>query len=110
MAFKVIITPPAQHRLDMYIGYTVNTLKNRQAAKAILDDARLTKNKLSEIADSLSPCMNHILSKYGYKKILFQKHQFLMIFRIHNDTVIVDGMYHELQDYESLFINEMHLQ
>lgn len=41
MAFKVIITPPAQYRLDMYIGYTVNTLKNRQAAKAILDDARL---------------------------------------------------------------------
>lgn len=33
MAFKVIITPPAQHRLDMYIGYTVNTLKKRREGK-----------------------------------------------------------------------------
>lgn len=110
MVFKVIIMPPAQHRLDMYIGYTINTLKNRQAARAILDDARVTKIKLSKVADSLSFCANPILRKYGYKKIVFQKHDFIMIFRIDNDTVIVDGMYHQLQDYESIFANEMHLK
>jgi len=40
MAYKVIITPPAKRRLDMYIGYTALTLKNKQGAKAIEDEAR----------------------------------------------------------------------
>lgn len=39
MAYKVIIMPPAKHRLDMYVYYTLETLKNRQVAKAILADA-----------------------------------------------------------------------
>lgn len=34
-----------------------------------------------------------------------------MIFRMDYDsnTIVVDGMYHELQDYEALFIDEMNL-
>lgn len=31
MAYKVIIMPPAKRRLDMYVYYTLETLKNRQA-------------------------------------------------------------------------------
>ena len=33
MAYRVIITAPAKRRLDMYIGYTVDVLQNKQAAK-----------------------------------------------------------------------------
>lgn len=44
MTYKVIITPLAKRRLDMYIGYTVEKLGNRQAAKAIRDDAKETEN------------------------------------------------------------------
>lgn len=47
MGYKVIIMPPAKRRLDMYVFYTVETLGNRQAAKAILMDARETKKRLS---------------------------------------------------------------
>ena len=43
MAYRVIIMPPAKRRLDMYVGYTIEKLNNRQAAKAILDDAQATK-------------------------------------------------------------------
>ena len=43
MAYRVIIMPPAKRRLDMYVGYTIVKLNNRQAAKAILDDAKATK-------------------------------------------------------------------
>ena len=41
MAYKVIIIPPAKRRLDMYVYYTLETLKNKQAAKNILADAKL---------------------------------------------------------------------
>jgi hypothetical protein len=43
MAYKVIIMPPAKRRLDRYVQYTLEELKNKQAASAILADARETK-------------------------------------------------------------------
>lgn len=110
MAYKVIITPPAKKRLDMYIGYTINVLKNRQAAKAIKNDAKNTKKRLSLVADNLALCKDAVLAKYGYHKIQFEKHSFFMIYRIDGNMVVVDGMYHELQDYETLFIRQMHLK
>lgn len=109
MAYKVIVMPPAKRRLDMYVCYTIETLKNRQAAKAILADAKATVRRLSTVADSIKICDAPALAKYGYRKIRFEKHAFVMIYRIQDRQVIVDGMFHELQDYEGIFINELHL-
>ena len=109
MAYNVVITPPAKRRLEAYVGYTATELKNPKAAKDILIDASLTKKRLSEIAGSIKVIDNPILSKYAYRKILFQNHRFVMIYRIDNNTVIVEGMYHELQDYESTFIHDKKL-
>ncbi len=108
MAYKVMIMPPAKRRLDMYVYYTLETLKNRQAAKSILADVKATKKRLSVIADSLKICDDPILAKYEYRKIRFAKHKFVMIYRIEGNQVIVDGMFHELQDYEGIFARELH--
>ena len=94
----------------MYVQYTIETLKNRQAAKAILADAKATTRKLAVVANSLKICENPILAKYEYRKIRFEKHNFLKIYRIHEGQVIVDGMFHELQDYEGILTNELHLK
>lgn len=32
-----------------------------------------------------------------------------MIYQIQGNQVIVDGMFHELQDYEGIFVRELHL-
>ncbi len=101
--------PPAKRRLDMYIGYTAVQLNNLQAAKSIRDDAKDTKERLSESANMFKLCDNPILAKHEYRKIKFRKHDFVMLYRIDGEKAIVDGMYHELQDYESAFIGEMHL-
>lgn len=110
MAYKVIITPTAKHQLEMYIAYTLSVLKNLQGARAIRNDARETKKRLSKVANSLALCEDKILAKNGYHKIMFAKHDFFMVYRIDNNTVIVDAMYHELQDYESVFIRQMNLE
>lgn len=110
MAYKVMIMPPAKHRLDMYVSYTIQKLKNRQAAREILADARATKKRLSIVADSLKLCDDPVLAKFGYRKIQFEKHRYIMIYRIENDRVIVDGMFHELQDYEGILIRELSLE
>ncbi len=107
MTYKVVITPPAKKRLDMYIGYTINVLKNRQAAKSIEKDAKNTVKRLALVADSLPLCKEKSLAKHGYRKIQFEKHRFFMIYRIDGNVVVIDGMYHELQDYETLFARQM---
>lgn len=109
MAYKVFIMPSAKRKLDMYVYYTLDILKNRQAARAILADAKATKKRLSMVADSLKICDNPMLRKYGYRIIRFEKHKFFMVYRIQNKQVIVDGMFHELQDYDGILINELHL-
>lgn len=109
MAYKVIIMPPAKRRLDMYVYYTLEILKNKQAAKNILADAKITARRLSKVADAFKVCDNPVLRKHGYRKIKFEKHDFVMIYRIQDGQVIVDGMFHELQDYEGIFTNELHL-
>ena len=110
MAYKVIITPPAKHQLEMYIAYTLSEFKNLQAARAIIADAKETKKRLSSVAGSLALCEDEVLARNGYRRIMFAKHDFFMVYRIDNDNVIVDAMYHELQDYESVFTRRMHLK
>ncbi len=110
MAYRVVITPPAKHQLEMYIAYTLLEFKNLQAARAIRDDAADTKKRLSNIAGSLALCEDETLARNGYRRIMFAKHDFFMVYRIDNKTVIVDAMYHGLQDYESVFARQMHLE
>lgn len=61
MVCKVIITPPAQRKLDNYVFYTLSTLKNGDAAKAILDDAEKTKKILANMASINAFCNDEVL-------------------------------------------------
>ncbi len=56
---------------------------------------------LKDQADHLEYCRSERLRKMGLRKIHFRKHRYLLVYRIKNDKVIVEGMYHELQDYEN---------
>ncbi len=40
----------------------------------------------------------------GYHRINFQKHRYFMLYRIEDDVVYVDDIFHELQDYENRMI------
>lgn len=109
MAYRVFITASAKMRLDEYIWYTAKVLKNPIAARRIREDARITKKLLSETAEIPQILNNPTLAQYGYRKFRFQEHGFVMIYRIDGNMVIIEGMFHELQDYESVFIDELNL-
>jgi hypothetical protein len=56
---------------------------------------------LEKATDSFDICNNSRLKKLGFRKIRFTKHRYLFVYRINGDEVIVEGIYHELQDYEN---------
>lgn len=43
----------------------------------------------------------------GYRVVHFMRHRYLMLYRIEGTTAYVDAIYHQLQDYENTFADEL---
>ena len=105
--FNVIITKKARQQLEDSIDYIHNTLKNPQAAQSVWHDAVETTNRLSCLAGSLRFCSNPILKSLGYHIISFKYHKYIMIYHIDGQNAYVDALYHQLQDYENNFSDDL---
>lgn len=101
MDYKVVLTRGAEKDLDRFITYLLFEKKSEQAAGNVLDDFEETKRILTYVAGSLKLCDHPHLRESGYRRINFLSHRYFMLYRIENDTVYIDGIFHELQDYEN---------
>ena len=104
MEYKVVITADAEEDLNQYIRYLLMVKKSDQAAKNVLDDFEATIRSLKSVAGSLKTCDNPRLKELGYRRINFLSHSYFMLYRIAEDIVFVDNIFHELQDYENKMI------
>ena len=102
MDYKIYVTDFAKEQLDSYINYIINRLKNRQAAKAVMDDYCDTISSLSVCAGSLALLQDEDFRRLGYRRINFSKHRYFLLYRVVKDLVIVDAIYHSLQDYKKV--------
>ena len=55
-------------------------------------------------AKALKYCDNPKLKELGYKRMHFLNHKYFMMLHIEDDKVIIDNIFHELQDYENYLI------
>ena len=81
-SYKVITSPKALSQLEEYIDYIQYTLLNEQAAGAVWNDAVETVNRLETVAGSLRYCDDPELKELGYRKIVFIRHSYVMLYRI----------------------------
>lgn len=102
MQFNVELSELAEKQYDTILSYISNVLKNLQALESIMDDFDDTIGSLERVADTLGFCKSKRLKEMGLRKIGFARHRYLLVYRIKGNQVIVEGMYHELQDYENL--------
>lgn len=101
MTYKVVVSSDAEQDLDRFLDYLFNEKKSRQAAISVLNDFVETKQELSTIAGSLKYCDNPRLKEYGYRRKNFRSHKYFMLYRIQKKTVIIDRIFHGLQDFEN---------
>lgn len=99
--YRVIITRSAKEQYARILRYLRQNLGNEQAARNVKDDMEETKIRLSYTAGSLKLCDDPWLRDLGYRKIHLKRHQYFLLYKIVDDTVRVDGIYHDLQDYEN---------
>lgn len=104
MGYKIVLMRDAEEDLDRFVTYLLLEKKSEQAARNLLNDFEETKASLTNVAGSLKLCDNPKLRELGYHRINFLSHRYFMLYRIENDTVYVDNIFHELQDYENKMI------
>lgn len=101
MDYKVVVTRDAEEDLERFIKYLLIEKKSIQAAENVLNDYDATIVSLKHVAGSLKLCDNPRLRQFEYRRINFLNHRYFMLYRIEENVVFVDNIFHELQDYES---------
>lgn len=104
MDYKVVVTRDAEEDLESFIKYLIIEKESIQAAENVLNDYDATIESLKHVAGSLKLCDNLRLRQLEYRRINFLNHRYFMLYRIVENVVFVDNIFHELQDYE----NKMH--
>lgn len=101
MVYDVVVTQEAEEDLDQFLNYLIHEKGNLEAAKNVLDDFDNTVATLKLVAGSLKLCDNPRLHKLNYRRMNFLKHRYFMLYRVVDNIVYVDNVFHELQDFES---------
>ena len=101
MDYKVVVTRDAEEDLESFIKYLIFEKESMQAAENVLNDYDATIESLKHVAEALKLCDNPRLRQLEYRRINFLNHRYFMIYRIVDDVVFVDNIFHELQDYEN---------
>lgn len=101
MQFNVELSELAENQYDNILSYISNVLKNPQALENVIDDFDDTVGKLEKMADTFNYCKSDRLRELGLRKISLAKHRYLLVYRVTGSRVIIEGIYHELQDYEN---------
>lgn len=102
-SWEVIATDDVEEDLAGFVEYLLYEKKNEQAATAVIDDYDETIERLEGSEGAFGPMNNPRLAELGYRKILFQRHNYYLIYRIEGNKAIVDHMYHGLQDKDGVF-------
>ena len=102
MDYKIVVTAEAEEDLNQFIQYLLYEKHNTQAAKNIIADFENTVDLLKYVAGSLKICEHPKLKSHGYRRINFQNHRYFILYRMYNDLVYIDNIFHDLQDYENI--------
>lgn len=101
MQYNIELSELAEKQYDNILSYIANELKNEQALLAVMDDFDNCIEILSKDAGVFSYCKSERLKSMKLRQMHFKKHRYIFIYRIIENRAIIEGIYHELQDYEN---------
>ena len=98
--YEVRVTPEAKHLVREHLLYLLLEIQNEQAYDAVKEDYFNTLNRLTNIAGAIGDHPNKKLRERNIRMILFEKHNYLLLFRVKGSVAEVLGMFHESEQYE----------
>ncbi len=103
MAYKINLTDPALEDLNDISYYLSNVKKNPIAAQNFLADFEETKRFLECAAEAVKICENISVKGKIFRRTRFRNHKYYLIYRVEGKNVIIDAIFHELQEFEGYF-------
>ncbi len=100
MVYKVVVTEHAENLIDKLINYILYNLKNRQAAKHLLDGIESVYDRLGVNPYQFPICRDMYLARKGYREAIVPQMKYIIVFGIQDDVVNVVGVFHQLEAYE----------
>ena len=99
MAYRLNITEHANDLLDNILYYLVSQLKNKQAAKHLMDEIDNVYNRLEENPPQFPPSRDTYLANKGYHEAVIGQMNYTIVFSIRADIVNILGIFHQLENY-----------
>ena len=101
MAYKLNVTEHADELLDNLTYYLIYRLKNKQAAKHLLDGIDTIYDRLVVNPFQFAECRDAYLAKKGYREAVVPQMGYIVIFDVRDDVVNVVGIFHQLEHYQN---------
>lgn len=101
MDYKVVFTENALEDMDSIVEYLIGNLRNQQAVNRFITSIQSGVLTLNNSAESFQLCINDKLRVMGYRRLNLEKTKYFLLYRVESSIVYVDGIYHQLQDYEN---------
>ena len=101
MAYKINVTERADELLDNLMYHLIFRLKNKQAAKHLLDCIDVIYDRLEVNPFQFAECGDFYLARKGYREAVVSQMNYIIIFDVRDDVVNVVGIFHQLENYPS---------
>ena len=101
MAYKINVTERADELLDNLMYHLIFRLKNKQAAKHLLDCIDVIYDRLEVNPFQFAECGDLYLARKGYREAVVSQMNYIIIFDVRDDVVNVVGIFHQLENYPS---------
>ena len=101
MVYKLNVTEHADELLDNLVYHLIYHLKNKQAAKHLLDCIDAIYDRLEINPFQFAECRDSYLAKKGYREAVVLQMDYIIIFDVRDDVVNVVGIFHQLENYQN---------
>lgn len=99
MVYNIEVTDRTEKQIENAIQYLAVNFKSMQAAKNLMEDINQAFALLKAFAAPFSFCEDSYLASKGYRKFALKKHDYLIIYRVEENTVYLVGFFHILENY-----------
>lgn len=99
MIYKLLITEHADEQLDKLVYHLIYRLKNKEAAKRLLDAIDDIYDRLISNPQQFPLSSDAYLAAQNYHEAITVPMNYKVIFEIESDAVNVLGIFHQLENY-----------
>lgn len=99
MVYKLLITEEMEFLLNECVTYLLQQFKSPRAAAHLLDEVEKIYNQLEHHPYIYRESSDPVLASMHYREAVLSEMNYVLIYKITDDTVYVLGIFHNLENY-----------